>query len=193
LELHCTGHFQQQNLTTKPSLSEGGTASLLVNYVGNGTIDAFPTVCYFIRLERHRASRERSAHRLVQGKVAVFLLKPNRGGKLALAHWTDGHQLSRASPRLEYAADRQPDLPTRATSRSLMTLLVAWLAAWLLLQFRGTTSLILAGTAIAIYGALILLALVAAHLVLPLAMPLTAACWCSSAQPFGATLPLISG
>ena len=62
-----------------------------------------------------------------------------------------------------------------ATSRSLMTLLVAWLVAWLLLQFRGAISLFLAGMAIATYGTVILLALVATHLVLPFALPLTAA------------------
>lgn len=36
--------FQQQTSPTKPSRSERGTASILVNYVGNGTINAFPTL-----------------------------------------------------------------------------------------------------------------------------------------------------
>ena len=57
----------------------------------------------------------------------------------------------------------------------MMALLLAWLVAWLLLQFRGTKSLLFAGKAIATYGVLVLLSLAVAHVVLPLALPLTAA------------------
>ena len=57
--------FQQQTSLTNPSLSEGGAASLLVNYVGNGTINAFPTVpisSIWSAIEHHET---RSAHRMV--------------------------------------------------------------------------------------------------------------------------------
>ncbi len=167
--------FQQQTSPTKPSLSDGGTGSLLVNYVGNGTIDAFPTVpisSVWNAIEHHESDR---LTEWFKGKVVVFLPNPIAGGSWLLP---TGQTVTSSVAHLHVLNMLLTDnqiYQLGATSRSLMTLLVAWLAAWLLLQFRGTTSLILAGTAIAIYGALILLALVAAHLVLPLAMPLTAA------------------
>ena len=52
--------FQRQTSPTKPSLSEGGTASLLVNYAGNGTINAFPTVpisSVWNAIEHHESDR----------------------------------------------------------------------------------------------------------------------------------------
>src|SRR5205085_9196731 len=61
------------------------------------------------------------------------------------------------------------------TSHLLLTLLIAWLVAWLLLRFKGIISLLLAGKAIAWYGVIIFLSLTMAHLVLPLAMPMMAA------------------
>jgi len=167
--------FQQQTSPTKPSLSKGGTASLLVNYVGNGTINAFPTVplsSVWNAIEHH--DRDQLTE-WFKGKVVVFLPNPIAGGSSLLP---TGQTVTSSVVHLHVLNMLLTDnrlWQLGATSRSLMTLLVAWLVAWLLLQFRGTTSLILAGTAIAIYGALILLALLAAHLVLPLAMPLTAA------------------
>src|SRR5882762_10153956 len=167
--------FQQQTSSTKPSLSEGGAASLLVNYVGNGTINAFTTVpisSVWNAIEHHERDR---LTEWFKGKVVVFLPNQIAGGSWLLP---TGQSVTSLVVHLHVlnmllTDNRLYQLGT--TSRSLMTLFVAWLVAWLLLQFRGTTSLILAGTAIAIYGAFILLALVAAHLVLPLAMPLTAA------------------
>ena len=71
--------FQQQTSPTKPSLSEGGTASLLVNYVGNGTIDAFPTVpmsSVWNAIEHHESDR---LTEWFKGKIVVFLPNPIAG------------------------------------------------------------------------------------------------------------------
>ena len=71
--------FQQQTSLTKPSLSEGGTASLLVNYVGNGTINAFPTVpisSVWNAIEHHERDR---LTEWFKGKVVVFLPNPIAG------------------------------------------------------------------------------------------------------------------
>jgi transcriptional regulator with PAS, ATPase and Fis domain/CHASE2 domain-containing sensor protein len=166
--------FQQQTSQTKPSLSEGGTASFLVNYAGNGTINSFPTVpisSVWDAIEHHERDR---LTEWFKGKVVVFLPNPNAGGSSLLP---TGQTVTSPVVHLHVLNMLLTDnrlYQLGATSRSLMTLLVAGLVAWLLLHFRGTISLILAGTAIAIHGACILLALAAAHLVIPLAMPLTA-------------------
>jgi len=166
--------FQQQTALTKPSLSEGDTDSLLVNYVGDGTINDLPTVPIS---SVWSAIEHRERDRLTEwfkGKVVVFLPNPIAGESSLLP---TGQTVTNSVVHLHalnmLLTDNRLYQPG-ATSRSLITLLVAWLVAWLLLQFRGMTSLFLAGIAIAIYGTLTLLALVAVHLVLPLAMPLTA-------------------
>jgi len=167
--------FQQQTSPTKPSHSEGGTASLLVNYVGNGTIDAFPTVpmsSVWSAIEHHESDR---LTEWFKGKVVVFLPNPIAGGSSLLP---TGQTVTSPVVHLHVLNMLLTDnrlYQLGAASHSLMTLLVAWLVAWLLLQFRGTTSLLFAGKAIATYGIFTLLALVAAHVVLPLALPLTAA------------------
>ena len=167
--------FQQQTSLAKPPHFEGGTASLLVNYVGNGTINAFPTVpvsSVWNAIEHHEQDR---LTEWFKGKVVVFLPSPIAEGSwlLPTGQTVTGSTVQLHVLNMLLTGNRLSQLG--AAGRSLMTLLLAWLVAWLLLQFRGTTSLLLAGMASATYGALILLALVATHLVLPLAMPLTAA------------------
>ena len=62
-----------------------------------------------------------------------------------------------------------------AGGRGSLAIVVAALVAWCLLAFRGTVSLLLAAGALALYGAAIAAALGGLHLVLPVALPLTAA------------------
>jgi transcriptional regulator with PAS, ATPase and Fis domain/CHASE2 domain-containing sensor protein len=167
--------FQQQLSPAKLSLSEGGAASLLVNYVGNGTMNSFPTVpisSIWNAIEHHESDR---LTEWFKGKVVVFLPNPIAGGTSLLP---TGQTVTSSVVHLHVLNMLMTDnrlYQLGAASRSLITLLVAGLVSWLLLQFRGTTSLIIAGMAIVTYGALIPLTLIAAHLVFPLAMPLTAA------------------
>ncbi len=167
--------FQQQTSPTMPSFSEGGTASLLVNYVGNGTVNAFPTVplsSVWNAIEHH--DRDQLSE-WFKSKVIVFLPNPIAGGSSLLP---TGQTVTSSVVHLHVLnmllTDNQLHQLSAAT-RSLMTLLVAWLVAWLLLQFRGTISLLFAGKAIAAYGVCVVLALAMAHVVFPLALPLTAA------------------
>ncbi|MBU6482607.1 MAG: sigma 54-interacting transcriptional regulator [Nitrospirae bacterium] len=167
--------FQQQTSQTKPSLSEESRGSLLVNYVGNGTVNAFPAVpisAVWRAIEHHENDR---LTEWFKGRVVVFLPNPVTGGSWLLP---TGQTVTGSVAHLHVLNMLLTDnrlCRLGAASRSLMTLLEAWLVAWLLLQFRATISLLFSGTAIAVYGACILLSLVTAHLVLPLALPLTAA------------------
>lgn len=167
--------FQRQTSPTKPSVSQGSRGSLLVNYAGNGTITSLPTVPIsdvWNAIEHYESDR---LTEWFKGKVVVFLRNPITGGDWLLP---TGQTVSGPVTHLHVLNMLLTDnrlCQAGTTSRSLITLLLAGLVAWLLLQFRSTLSLFLAGTAIAAYGALMLLALVTAHLVLPLALPLTAA------------------
>ena len=166
---------QRQASPANPSLSEDAKASLLVNYAGNGTINALPTVpisSVWAAIEHHERDQ---LTEWFKDKVIVIL--PNQiGGERWLL--PTGQSVSSSVVHLHVlnmllTGNRLAQLD--APSRTLITLLLAWLVAWLLLRFRGTISLLLAGKAVATYGVFIFLTLAVADLVLPLAMPLTAA------------------
>ena len=167
--------FQRQAAPLQPSRSPTGRGTLLVNYVGNGTIASFPTVpmsALWSAIERHESER---LAEWFKGKVVVLLPNQLAGGNwlLPTGQTITGQVVHLHVLNMLLTDNRLCQVGT--AGRSLVTLLMAGLAAWLLLRFRGTISLLLAGTTIAVYGILLLLALVAAHLVLPLALPLTAA------------------
>jgi transcriptional regulator with PAS, ATPase and Fis domain/CHASE2 domain-containing sensor protein len=167
--------FQQQISPTKPSLSQGSATSLLVNYVGNGTISVFPTVpisSIWNAIEHHENDR---LTEWFKGKVVVFLPNPIAGESWLLP---TGQTITSLVAHLHVLNMLLTDnhlYQLDVASRSLLTLLIAWLVAWLLLRFKGTISLLLAGKAIAWYVVIIFLSLTMAHLILPLAMPVTAA------------------
>ena len=76
--------FQQQTSPMKPFLSERSTASLLVNYVGNGTINSFPTLpmsTVWIAIKHHKSER---LTEWFKGKVVVFLPNSIARGSLLL-------------------------------------------------------------------------------------------------------------
>lgn len=167
--------FQRQRSPTKPSRLERGTASILVNYVGNGTLNAFPTVpmsAVWDAIEHHESDR---LTEWFNGKVVVFLPNPiAEGGSLL----PTGQAVTSSVVHLHVLNMLLTDnrlWQLGAAGRSVMTLFLAGLVAWLLLRFRGTVSLLFAGKAIAMYGVCLFLALAMVHVVLPLALPLIAA------------------
>ena len=167
--------FQRQRSPAKASRVERGTASILVNYVGNGTLNAFPTVpmsAVWDAIEHHESDR---LTEWFNGKVVVFLPNPIAAGDSLLP---TGQAVTSSVVHLHVLNMLLTDnrlWKLGAAGHPVMTLLLAGLVAWLLLRFRGTVSLLFAGKAIATYGVCLFLALAMAHVVLPLALPLTAA------------------
>lgn len=167
--------FQQHTSPPKQSRSERDITSILVNYVGDGTISAFPTLpisTVWNAIEHHENDR---LSEWFKGKVVVFLPNPIAGGSTLLP---TGEMVTNPVVHLHVLNMLLTDnrlWQLGAAGRSVMALSVAWLVAWLLLHFRGSVSLLFAGKAIATYGVLVLLSLAAAHVALPLALPLTAA------------------
>lgn len=166
--------FEKEMSSTKSRVFPGAGDSLLVDYAGDGAISAFPTLPVSAVWD---AIEHRQSDRLTEwfkDKIVLFLPDPVAGtwlvptGRIITSTVAHLHVLN-----MLLTDSRLCRLGT--TGRPFVSLLLAGMVAWLLLQFRGTRGLLLAGIAIAIYGALILLALIALHLVLPLAMPLTAA------------------
>ena len=167
--------FQKQTTPTAQPRSIEHTDSLLVNYVGDGTLTAFPTIPVSAVWN---AVEQRESDRLTEwfkDKVVVFLPSPVTPGSWLLP---TGQTVSNSIVHLHVLNMLLTDnrlCQLGAANRSFITLLVAGLVAWFLLSPRGAISLLLAGSTITMYAALMLVALVAAHLVIPLALPLTAA------------------
>jgi len=166
--------FRQRTSPVQPRLSADGATSVLINYVGDGTLSSFPTVpisSVWNAIEHHERDR---LTEWFKGKVVVFLPSPPAAGTALLPiGQTVGNSVVHLHILNMLLTDNRL-YQVGATACSLMTLLLAGLVARLLLRFRGTLSLLLAGKAIAIYGVIIFLALAVAQLALPLAMPLTA-------------------
>ncbi len=167
--------FQRQTSPVNPSRSERDLTQLLVNYVGDGTISVFPTLpisTVWNAIEHHENDR---LTEWFTGKIVVFLPHPIAGGNTLLP---TGQRVTNPVIHLHalnmLLTDNRLWQPG-AAGRPVITLFVAWLVAWLLLHFRGTISLLFAGKAMATYGVLVLLSLALARVVLPLALPLTAA------------------
>src|ERR1041384_879447 len=181
--------FQRQRSPTKPSGLERGTASILVNYVGDGTINAFPTVpmsAVWDAIEHHESDR---LTEWFNGKVVVFLPNPIAGeGSLVPTGQTVTNSVVHLHVLNMLLTDNQI-WQLGAAGRSMMTLFLAGLVAWLLLRFRSTVSLLFAGKAIAIYGICLYLALAMAHIVLPLVLPMTAALLVLVGTTIGTHLP----
>src|SRR6185295_18131192 len=93
------------------------------------------------------------------GKVVVFLPNPivGEGALLPMGQAVTNSVVHLHVLNMLLTDNRLSQLGQ--TGRSVMTLLIAGSVAWLLLRFRGTISLLFAGTAIAAYGICLFLAL----------------------------------
>ncbi len=166
--------FHEQ--TTPPvSPSSDEPESLLVNYVGDGTINVFPTIpisAVWNAVEQHESER---LSEWFNGKVVVLLpAPPPPGTRLLPTGQAVGNSVVHMHLLNMLLTDNRICRLDTA-GRAVVALLVAGFVAWFLLSSRGIISLLLAGSTIALYAALLLVTLIAAHLVLPLALPLTAA------------------
>jgi transcriptional regulator with PAS, ATPase and Fis domain len=167
LKLFALSHTQAHSTITG--------AIALVNYAGDGSLGSLPAISFASLWDALETHQDERLDGWFKDKVVVFLPDP-----APTATWLlpTGQSVSESVVHLHLlnmllTDNRVCRLGTM--SSGLVTLLLASLVGWCLLHARSTISLLLAGTAIAAYGALMLLALVAAHMVLPLASPLTAA------------------
>ncbi len=167
--------FQYQLSPAKPARSRRDRTSLLVNYAGDGTIKAFPALpmsSVWDAIEHHESDR---LTEWFNGKVVVFLPNPIAGGGSLLP---TGQTVAGSVIHLHVLNMLLTDnrlWQIEAVGRSVITLFIAGLVAWLLLRFRGPISLLFAGKAIATYGVCVFLSLTMANIVPPLALPMTAA------------------
>ncbi len=147
--------------------------TLLVNYAGNGTLHALPTLpvsAVWSAIETHNTEQ---LTEWFSRTVVVVLSDPATVSGVLLP---TGYTVSTAVTHLHLLNMLLSDARLSAlgtASRMLIPLIVTGLIAWVMIQGRGMTGWVIAAAAVLAYGGLVLGALALAHIVLPLALPLS--------------------
>ncbi|MDH5639899.1 MAG: sigma 54-interacting transcriptional regulator, partial [Nitrospira sp.] len=152
----------------------GHHASNVINFVGDGSLSALPTLplsSVWDAVQRHDHD---SLSRWFTGKVVVILPNPLPHGSWLLP---TGQQVPAIAVHVHLLNNLLTDnhiRPMDSMGRTALTVVFATLVALGLLRVHGTVGVILAAAGIAVYLALPLAALSAWQLVLPVTLPMTA-------------------
>ncbi len=147
----------------------------LVNYAGDGSLGSLPAISFATLWDALESHQEERLDGWFRDKVVVFLPDP-----MPPATWSlpTGQVVTGAVIHLHLLNMLLTDnrvCQLGVMSSNLITLLLAGLLAWCLLRARGSQALAFAGAIIIVYGCLLVTTLAFANLVLPLALPLSAA------------------
>jgi transcriptional regulator with PAS, ATPase and Fis domain len=162
-------------LAKKQTSSSNNEGTVLVNYAGDGSIGSLPTLSFITLWEAIEANHEERLNKWVKDKVVVLL--PD---SIPPATWLlpSGQSVTAITIHLHLLNMLLTDHRVSrlgAVSSYIAALLLAGLVAWTLLYSRGSHGLVLAGSVLLVYSCVMFAALTLANLVLPLALPLTAA------------------
>ncbi len=166
--------LSQQQASPATKSTERATTTL-VNPVGNGSLAALPTIPLSSVWEAIQHHDDQKLDGWFKDKVVVIL--PNA---ITQSPWLlpTSQSVSGIVAQLQLLNSLLTDdrlCLVGPVGRYGITALLASIVAWCLLRFRGSISLLFAVCAVTIYGALMMTILVGLHLVLPVALPLTAA------------------
>jgi transcriptional regulator with PAS, ATPase and Fis domain len=153
--------------------SQTGTLAL-VNYAGDGSLGSLPTLSFAALWEALEAHHDEQLESWFTNKVAVFLPDPAPAATWLLP---TGQSVSGSTIHLHLLNMLLTDnrvCRLGPLNSGLVTLLLASLVTWFLLHTGGSRSFLFAGAVVLVYGCLVVSALAFAHLVLPMALPLSA-------------------
>jgi len=164
---------RQKQAPQAETLATASAGPVLVNVVGNGSIDSLPTLPLSAVWTAIQQRDHETLGAWFKDKLVVILTAA------ALDTWLLPTGLSVTGPvmhlhLLNSLLTHQQLYRPGAFAQFAMTLLVASLVGWCLLRYGGSTGLLAAATTILLYLALLATALPALHLVLPTALPLAA-------------------
>jgi transcriptional regulator with PAS, ATPase and Fis domain len=164
--------FEQTTQHTSSSNNEG---TVLVNYAGDGSIGSLPTLSFTTLWEAIEANHEERLNEWFKGKVVVVLPDPMPSATWLLPSGQTVTALTIHLHLLNMLLTDNRVFELGAVSNYIAALLLAGIVAWALLYSRQSYGLMLAGVVLLGYSCVMFAALTLAHLVLPLALPLTAA------------------
>ena len=158
--------------TQRAQWSTPGTS--LLNIVGNGSVDALPTISLSSVWDAVQRHEESILAGWFKGKVVVILPNPLPRGVWLLP---TGQHIPAIVAHLHllngFLTGEHMILPGTA-GRTMVTLAFTTLIAWGILRFQGTFSVIVTALAIVLYLSAAFAALAGASLILPVAVPVTA-------------------
>ncbi len=166
--------FHRHTATPPQSLSSHSDAGVLINIVGDGSLTAFqpiPLSSVWNAVERHDEPLLAS---WFKDKAVVIRSSPGGSETWLLPSNSTIEGLTAHLHVLNAFLNHERIDSLGWFSRFTITILLASLAAWNLLQFRGMMGLLLAGAVVVGYGALAAAMLNWASLVMPIATPLAA-------------------
>jgi transcriptional regulator with PAS, ATPase and Fis domain len=164
--------FELAHTPAHPTIA-GTTA--LVNYPRDGSLGSLPALSFASLWDAVEAHQDERLDGWFKDKVVVFLPDPAPAAMWLLP---TGQSVSGSVIHLHLLNMLLTDNRVCALgsmSSYFIALLLASFVAWCLLQVRGSQALAYAGAIIIVYGCLLMSTLVFAHLVLPLALPFSAA------------------
>lgn len=158
---------------TRPLYSLSDTP-ILINMVGDGSLDALHPIPLSLVLEVIREHDEERLTAWFKDKIVVIQSNriPPKTSLLSSGSSVDG--ITAHLHLLNALLTGNPIDSLGWVGRCTMTTLMAWLAAWILLRFRAPRSLLLAGAVVVLYSMLTIAILSMASLIMPVASPLTA-------------------
>ncbi|SLM48145.1 putative transmembrane signal transduction receptor and sigma-54 dependent response regulator [Nitrospira japonica] len=166
---------RQKQAPRAEALATASAEPVLVNLVGNGSLDSLPTLPLSAVWNAVQQRDHEALEAWFKDKVAVILT----GGAAAQDTWLlpTGQPVSGTVMHLHLLnsllTHQQLHKPG-AFAPFTITLLIASLVGWCLLRYGGSTGLLAAGATISIYLVLLIAALPLMLLVLPTALPLVA-------------------
>jgi transcriptional regulator with GAF, ATPase, and Fis domain len=168
--------YRQQHAPARHALVSDRPSTMMLNPVGDGSLAALPTTALSLIWEAMQHQDRRQLQDLFDGKVVVLL--PN---DLNPRPWLlpTGQSVAGIVAHLHLLNSLLTENQIAMTSRwagFALTVLLASAIGWGLLRFEGPWGLGLAGGVMALYVALTAGLLWGLFLVLPLLLPLTAAC-----------------
>lgn len=150
----------------------GQARPVLINFLGDGTLSAFPIVPISSVWDRLQHGDDRQLGEWFKDKVVVILPQPMPQDPWLIP---TGRSISGIVAHLHLVNSLLTDnalCPLGSWSRFTLAWLLGSMLTWCLLCFRGTRGIVLSGGVVVAYLGLTVGALPGLHLVLPLALPL---------------------
>ena len=165
---------QQIALSAQTTATERATHEL-INPVGNGSLASMPALSLAAVWDAMQHHDSRQLEAWFKDKIVVILPNPPSAG-----HWLlpTGQSVNGMTAHLQLLNSLLTGNGICAIGqfgRFGIAVLLGSLAAWCLLRFQGSISLLSAGGAVVLYSVLAIGLLASFHLVIPLALPLTTA------------------
>ncbi|WP_455378932.1 sigma 54-interacting transcriptional regulator [Petrachloros mirabilis] len=166
--------YHQQSATERGPLATHRAEPVLVNLVGKGSLTELPTLPLSSVWDAIQ-HQESSLDDWFKNKVVVFLVSPPAQVSTLLPTGQTTTGLTIHLHLLSSLLTGNHVCQVESFSRIAITVLIGSLIAWCLLQFHGSISLLLGAMTTILYSGITFGALAGLHLVIPFALPLTAA------------------